>query len=209
MVFHPVRFPLDIALGARGGPRWQTDVVSLVSGAEQRNQRWASSRRRYNAGYGIKSIADLETVIAFFEERRGRLHSFLFRDPFDWTSGAVGAGVTATDQALGTGDGATLVFQIIKTYGALFDPAVRRITKPVTGTVRVAVDGGELVEGAGFSVDHVTGLISFSSPPAGAAVLTSGFEFDVETRFDTDRLDLEIAGFDAANAPDIPLIELV
>jgi uncharacterized protein (TIGR02217 family) len=209
MVFHPVRFPLDIALGARGGPQWLTDAVTLVSGTEQRNQRWAGSRRRYNAGYGVKSLADLDTILAFFEERRGRLHSFLFRDPFDWTSTAPGVAITAADQTLGTGDGATTDFALNKTYGGVFDPFLRPITKPVSGTVRVAVSGGELAEGTGFSIDYATGIVSFASPPAVAAPLTAGFEFDVETRFDTDRLDLEIAGFDAANAPDIPLIELV
>ena len=40
MAFHPVRFPLDVSLGARGGPERKTDVVTLASGREQRNGRW-------------------------------------------------------------------------------------------------------------------------------------------------------------------------
>ena len=50
MAFHATRFPLDIALGARGGPERMTDIVTLSSGREERNARWAQSRRRYNAG---------------------------------------------------------------------------------------------------------------------------------------------------------------
>ena len=73
MAFHHTRFPLDIALGARGGPERKTDVVTLAGGGEMRNGRWAHSRRRYNAGYGVKSRTDMQAVLAFFEERRGRL----------------------------------------------------------------------------------------------------------------------------------------
>src|SRR6185312_8125574 len=128
MAFHATRFPLDIALGARGGPERMTDIVTLSSGREERNSRWAQSRRRYNAGYGVKSRADMQAVLAFFEERRGRFHSFLWRDGLDHSSGADTP--TALDQAIGTGDGSTTTFQLSKTYGAAFDPYVRPITKP-------------------------------------------------------------------------------
>ena len=86
MAFHPVRFPLDVALGARGGPERATDIVALHSGREERNSRWHHSRRRFNAGYGVKSRADMQAVLAFFEERRGRFHSFLWRDGLDFSS---------------------------------------------------------------------------------------------------------------------------
>jgi Conserved hypothetical protein 2217 (DUF2460) len=56
------------------------------SGAEERNSRWADSKRSYNAGYGIKSVDDLHAVIAFFEERRGRLHGFRWKDWSDYKS---------------------------------------------------------------------------------------------------------------------------
>jgi uncharacterized protein (TIGR02217 family) len=39
--FHEVRFPTDISRGARGGPTRRTDIVTLASGREQRNARWA------------------------------------------------------------------------------------------------------------------------------------------------------------------------
>jgi uncharacterized protein (TIGR02217 family) len=206
MAFHPVRFPLDIALGAHGGPQRQTDIVTLSSGAEERNSRWASSRRSYNAAYGVKSRADMQAVLAFFEERRGRFHSFLWRDGLDFSSNG-GSGVpTPTDQAIGTGDGTRMVFQLTKQYGASFDPYFRNISKPVAGSVRVTVAGSEL--GIGFSADPLTGVLSFASPPASDAPITAGFLFDVPVRFDTDRLDVELTSFDAADASSIPLIEV-
>ena len=81
--FHEVRFPLDVSLGSRGGPRRRTDIVTLASGREQRNARWAHSLRRYDAGLGVRTLDALAAVIAFFEERRGRLYGFRFRDRAD------------------------------------------------------------------------------------------------------------------------------
>ena len=206
MAFHPIRFPLDVALGARGGPERLTDIVTLRSGAEERNSRWASSRRRYNAGYGVKSRADMQAVLAFFEERRGRFHSFLWRDALDFSSNTGSGTPTPLDQPLGTGDATRTAFQLVKRYGASFDPWLRPITKPVAGSVRVAVAGAELA--TGFSVDTLTGTVTFAAAPAAGAAVTAGFLFDVPVRFDTDRLDIELTSFDAADAPAIPLIEV-
>jgi uncharacterized protein (TIGR02217 family) len=206
MSFHPTRFPLDIALGARGGPERTTDIVTLSSGREERNSRWAQSRRRYNAGYGVKSRADMQAVLAFFEERRGRFHSFLWRDGLDHSSGADTP--TALDQAIGTGDGSTTAFQLSKTYGAAFDPYVRPITKPVEGSVKMAVNGVELASG-GFTVNTLTGVVTVAEAPAEDAAVTARFLFDVPVRFDIDRLDIELSSFDAAEVPAIPLIEVL
>ncbi|KKB86616.1 glycoside hydrolase family 24 [Devosia limi DSM 17137] len=205
MAFHPIRFPLDVALGARGGPDRRTDVVTLASGAEERNSRWARSRRRYNAGYGVKSRADMQVVLAFFEERRGRLHGFLWRDGLDHSSNS--GAPTALDQVIGSGDGVRTSFQLSKRYGASFDPYQRAITRPVAGSVRVAVAGVELT--SGWTVDGATGVVGFSTPPALGAAVTAGFLFDVPVRFDTDRLDIELTSFDGAEAPSIPLVEIL
>jgi uncharacterized protein (TIGR02217 family) len=207
MAFHAIRFPLDVALGAHGGPERATDIVTLSSGREERNSRWARSRHRYNAEYGIKSRADMQAVLAFFEERRGRFHSFLWRDALDHSSNGGDGTPTPLDQAIGTGDGSTTAFQLTKTYGASFDPYLRPITKPVDGTVRVAVGASELM--TGWSVDATTGIVTFDVAPADDAAITAGFLFDVPVRFDIDRLDIELTSFDAASAPAIPLIEVL
>ncbi|HQZ12748.1 MAG TPA: DUF2460 domain-containing protein [Devosia sp.] len=195
MTFHPIRFPLDVALGARGGPERATDIVTLASGREERNSRWAHSRRRYNAGYGVKSRADMQAVLAFFEERRGRFHAFLWRDALDHS---------AVDQVIGAGDGTAVSLQLSKAYGAAFDPYVRPITKPVVGTVEVRVDGVVVP----VDVDALTGVVTFDVAPDAGAAITASFEFDVPVRFDIDRLDIELTSFDAADAPSIPLIEV-
>jgi uncharacterized protein (TIGR02217 family) len=208
--FHEVLFPLDIALRSAGGPERRTEIVALGSGREERNTRWAHSRRRYDAGYGVKTLDALSHVVAFFEERRGRLHGFRWRDRLDQSSAAPGVAVSPTDQAIGTGDGVTTHFQLAKTYGSIYAPYQRPVTKPVPGSVRVAVVGIEAAIGVAFTCDTATGIVTFLPghiPPGGAAV-TAGFQFDVPVRFDTDYLEVDLSAFAAGQIPKIPLVEI-
>lgn len=203
--FHDVRFPTDIARGARGGPERRTEVATLGSGFEERNAVWAHSRRRWDAGLGVRTLAQLQQVVAFFEERRGRLIGFRFRDPLDHSSALPGAAVAATDQLLGTGDGATRRFALRKTYGGAFDPYRRPIRKPVSGTVKVAVGG---VATTAFALDLSTGDVVLNTAPASGAPVAAGFEFDTPVRFDADRLEVDLAAFGAGSAPSVPLVEI-
>lgn len=208
--FHEVRFPLDVSLQGRGGPERRTEIVTLGSNRESRNARWAHSRRRYEAGYGVKSLAQLAQVIDFFEERRGRLYGFRWRDRADFASCAPGATATPSDQTIGAGDGTRTTFQLVKRYGGSFAPYVRTIAKPVAGSVRVAVNGAEKTPPQ-FSVDMATGVVTFATghvPSAGASV-TAGFLFDVPVRFDTDFLEIDMQAFEAGVIPKIPIVEIV
>lgn len=207
--FHETLFPLDIALKSAGGPQRQTEIVAFGSGREQRNARWSQSRRRYDAGYGVKTLAALQSVVAFFEERRGQLYGFRWRDRLDHQSCAPGGVVSPLDQGLGTGDGARAAFQLVKTYGAGFAPYSREIVKPVDGSVRVAVGGVEQ-PGSAFACDAATGIVTFAAghiPAAGTAV-TAGYGFDVPVRFDTDYLEVDLSAFAAGAIPKIPVVEI-
>jgi uncharacterized protein (TIGR02217 family) len=208
--FHEVRFPVDISFGATGGPERRNEIVRLTSGREQRNQRFAASRRRYDAGTGVRSLSDLYNIVGFFEARRGSLHGFRFRDPFDMNSRRPGEAPTAFDQTIGVGDGTAATFQLRKGYGDGEDGWVRPIRKPVAGTVMVAVDGAEAVAGVDFELNPATGVVTFApgSVPAEGAVVTAGFEFDVPVRFDTDALSIGISSFRAGQIPAVPLVEI-
>ncbi|MBU1312971.1 MAG: DUF2460 domain-containing protein [Alphaproteobacteria bacterium] len=208
--FHEVRFPLRLALGTSGGPVRRTDIVNLSNGRENRNARWRGSRRSYDAGSGIRSLADLYAVLEFFEARSGRLNGFRFRDPLDATSRAPGEAVTVTDQVIGTGDGTTATFALSKTYGDAGGSWVRAIAKPVAGSVLVSVDGVAKAP-ASFAVDATTGLVTFVAGhvPGPGAVVRAGFAFDVPVRFDTDRIEVNLAHFDAGRIPTIPLTEIM
>lgn len=201
MSFHEVRLPARLAFGSTGGVERRTEVVTLASGYERRSTPWAHGRRRYLIGAGLRSLDDAAALVAFFEARRGRLHSFRFRDFADFKSCVPSGVVSPVDQPLGVGDGETATFALTKAYGDL----VRPIAKPVAGSVRLAVDGEATTA---FTVDTTTGLVAFDDPPAGDAVLTAGFEFDVPVRFDTDRIDVTLESFEAGRIVAVPLIEL-
>ena len=200
--FHDIRFPANISLRSGGGPERRTRVVTLASGHEERNAPWARSRRRYDAGYGIRSLDDIHAVIAFFEARRGRLHGFRWKDWTDFRSGPPSAAPTPLDQPLGIGDGTTASFPLTKTYASGPAAETRPVTHPVAGSVLAAVDGVPV------PVAVQDGALAFASAPPPGAALTAGFEFDVPVRFDTDRLDIDLAGFEAGQIPSIPLIEI-
>jgi len=206
MAFHDIRFPVRLAFGARGGPRRQISITALSNGFEQRNAAQRFSRRVYDAGTALKSIDDIYLLLNFFEARQGPLYAFRFRDPMDFKSSAIGRPVTSLDQAIGTGDGQRLEFQLLKVYSDAAAQVSRVITKPVTGSVIMAVDG---INRSDFTVDTLTGQVSFAEPPPVGAVITAGYEFDIPVRFDTAQLDVSLDSFGAGEIPSIPLMEVL
>lgn len=207
--FDEVVFPLAVALGAVGGPERRTEIVALGSGRESRNARWYASRRRYDAGTGLKSRDDLAEVVAFFEARRGALIGFRWRDGLDDRSCRPSGTPNALDQEIGRGDGATTLFQLLKRYGDGETAYRRAIAKPVAGSLRLALDGVELSEGQGFTLDASTGLVTLPTAPAAGVRVTAGFHFHVPARFDTDSLRVDLAAFAAGEVPSIPVLEIV
>jgi uncharacterized protein (TIGR02217 family) len=207
MAFDEVRFPVEISRGSSGGPERRTEIVTTASGHEQRNTRWADSKRRYNAGFGVKSLDDIHAVVAFFEERRGRLHAFRWKDHVDFKSCTPMNAIAATDQVIGVGDGVTSMFQLVKRYGSGLRDHIRIINKPVAGSVVVAVDGTSTVN---FTLDAATGIITFlaGSIPGVGAEVTAGFVFDVPVRFDTDQLSINLQNFASGDIPEIPVVEV-
>ncbi|WP_417624772.1 TIGR02217 family protein [Paremcibacter congregatus] len=204
--FHEIRLPVDISFGASGGPQFMTSIVTLASGHEQRNREWQEARNLYDIGYGLRSEQDLAEVIGFFRARAGRAYGFRYKDWLDFSSGTPGAAVSANDQEIGTGDGATVGFQLVKKYDSGGEHHLRTITKPVAGTVLVALDG--IVQPAGWQVDLTTGEITFEVAPAIGVAITAGFEFDVPVRFAEDSLTVTQENFRAGQLPNISLIEV-
>ena len=208
MAFHEIRFPANLSFGSVGGPERRTEIVTLQNGHEERNTPWAHSRRRYDAGVGLRSLDDVETLIAFFEARRGQLHGFRWKDWSDYKSCKASRAPAPLDQIIGIGDGMTTVYQVKKTYRSGLESYVRPIVKPVLGSVVVAVAEDPKVEGLEFTVDPATGLVSFDVAPALGTQVTAGFEFDVPVRFDTDGIQTSVASFQAGDVPTVPIVEV-
>ena len=208
MAFHEIRFPAKLSFGSVGGPERRTEIVQLTNGFEERNTPWSQSRRRYDAGLSLRSLDDIGELIAFFEARQGQLNGFRWKDWADYKSCAASATVGYEDQVIGTGDGVTRDFALSKTYVSGGSAEMRGIAKPVHGTVRLGLQGDELVETIHFTVDYATGIVSFASPPAVGAQVTAGYEFDVPVRFDTDRIQVSVASFQAGEVPQVPVVEV-
>jgi uncharacterized protein (TIGR02217 family) len=113
---------------------------------------------------------------------RGQLHSFAFKDPADHE---------VARQSLGTGDGVTKQFQIYKTYSIGSASYSRDITKPVTSTVSVWLNG--VLQVSGYSVSRTTGIITFSPAPIyHASIEVAVTEFDVPVRFMQSKLSWQM-----------------
>lgn len=208
MGFHEDRFPANLSFGSSGGPERRTEIVALNSGFEERNSPWAHSRRRYDAGVSMRSLDDMEAVIAFYEARRGPLFGFRWKDWTDYKSCLPSLEPNFLDQEIGLGDDAGQVFQLCKIYRSGDESYCRDIHKPVENTVLVGLGGDEQAEGMHYDVDMTTGEVRFHVPPGEGAVITAGFEFDVPVRFDTDRLEMSHASFVAGEIPSVPVVEL-
>jgi uncharacterized protein (TIGR02217 family) len=208
MSFHEIRFPTTLSFGALGGPERRTEVVTLANGFEERNTPWAHSRRRYDAGLGLRSLDDVAVVIAFFEARQGQMFGFRWKDWSDHKSARLSRAITGDDQALGMGDEVRSEFQIVKNYASGTARYARPMTKLVAGTVLVSVSGEPQVEGVDYTVDVTTGLVTFNHPPDFQAVVTAGYEFDVPVRFDTDAIITSMTTFQAGEVPDVPVVEV-
>lgn len=195
--FAEVQFPTDISYGATGGPMFLTDVVTTISGHEQRNSKWSQSRAKYNVASGVKTETQWQALIAFFRARRGKAVGFRFKDWSDYKVESV---------QIGVGDDSTTEFQLVKIYSSGPVAVSRDITKPVAGSVDIYVDS--ILQSSGVSVDTTTGVVTFSTPPTTDEVITADFEFDVPVRFDTDEMAVSMDSFDAGNWSSIPLIEV-
>lgn len=196
MSFVEVQFPSDISFGATGGATFSTDVITVFSGREQRAINWSEARGRWNVAHGVKTRAQFDALIAFFRARKGRAVGFRFKDWSDFT---------VTGGVIGTGDGSTTQFQLIKQYVSGGVTVPRDITKPVDGTITIYEDATPSLSVA---IDTTTGIVTFNTAPANGVAITADFEFDVPVRFDTDQLDITMDTDQLASWNSIPVTEI-
>jgi uncharacterized protein (TIGR02217 family) len=195
--FHEVQFPPKVAYGASGGAEFNTSITTTFSGFEQRNVNWQKARGRWDVSTGIKTKTDMDILQAFFRARYGKAYGFRFKDWSDYQ---------AVGQTLGTGNGTQTAFQLTKTYTSGAYSYSRDIKKPVTGTVKIYLNA--VLQGAGFSVDLTTGIVTFSAAPGAGVIVSADFDFDVPVRFDTDTLSVRADGPGIFVWDAIPIVEI-
>lgn len=164
MFYESPRFPECIALGATGGPRYFTEVVSEQSGFEQRNEIWQYARLSWDVGHVARPTSDMQQLIAFFRSMHGREHAFRFKDFTDFeVPDAASIGLIGTG---GTGEG-TPTQQLYKKYAVGVPSDLRKITKPIASTVAL-LKGGVPLTG---TLDSTTGIVTFT--PGATATITA------------------------------------
>ena len=196
MAFDDVRLSTDIEIGANGGLGFKTNIATLGSGHEKRNQEWEQVRGEWDVGYGARDLTTIKAIRDFHMARVGMHRGFRFRDPLDFEG---------TAENIGTGDASTTTFQLRRQYPS--GPTIynRTITRPVVGTVKIFLDG---VETSSFTVNTSTGVVTMNSAPGANVVVTATFEFDVPVRFDVDRIDISFEAPDVVRSPIIPIVQL-
>lgn len=178
-MFLETRLPLPISLRSSGGPQWNTSLVRVDSGYEQRNTPWLEDLGAWDVGSFVTTHAAMAVLLDFFNGVQGRLHGFRFQDPKDYQ---------AVNQLLGTSDGAQTTYQLTKAYGS--GGYTKVIRKPVK--VEVTIAGVVQVQGTAYTLDTTTGVVTFLAghiPAAGQEVRWTG-EFDKPARFDVDQLTI-------------------
>lgn len=198
MTFHEDQFPPNISFGATGGPAFNTEVVTVRSGREQRNRNWSEMRHRYDVSQGVKSEADFEVIRAHFLAMGGKADGFRFKDWADHHASITDGHVVALSST---------TFQLVKRYSHGSTNVDREITKPIAAGFTVTVSGSP----AAFSLDSATGILTIVAAPSASNVRWSG-EFDVPVRYDTDELQASITnkhptGHFWISWDSIPLIE--
>jgi len=213
-MFMDTRLPVQISLGSSGGLSFQTDIVVYSDGKEYSNSRWAYQKTSFDLSYVVKNRAQAVEVYNFFQAAKGRANTFRVKDYLDYTSGPLGTDTpTALDNQIGIGDGSNITFQLSKTYSTGITSTTRPITKPVDGTVLVAIDGTPTTN---FTVDTSAGIITLGTIPTTGQVITAGFEFDIHCRFDTDSLEniqytllRKDSERDYISFPSLPIVEVL
>jgi uncharacterized protein (TIGR02217 family) len=204
MAFLETRFFTDIRPEANGGPVYRTTVKQLRGGQERRNSMWADPLRSYSVSLGGRDTDEIQDLLDFVANTEGAAHGFRLKDWADFKSCPPRQAVTALDVPVGTGNGTTYWWRLYKPYGTSYQ---RRIAKPRTGTLVVAVDGVAVGPTVWFG-DYVNGTVVFKNPPLTGAVITAGFEFDVPVRFADDATDIALMTHKLAAASNVALQEV-
>ena len=209
------RFPVDVNYGTMGGPVYSTDVVVFGNGSEYRNANWSIPKYEYDIRYAVKSRTDLLNVVEFFNAQQGQAFGFRVKDLWDYTTATNGKAAHAVDDiTIGTGDGVVVAYQLVKSYVKGASTVNRVITKPVSGTLLIEVNGVLQTITTHYTIDTTTGIVTFVTAPPNTHIVKAGFEFDVPVRFGTDDLSTirqmlyTTGGADLASLDNIPLIEI-
>lgn len=207
MAVDSVVFPLLLE-EVSSTPEFNTTIISLGNGSEQRIGNWLDAKSTINAALGVRSLADLTTLIKFFRARKGPLRGFLYKDMID---------NSVTGQAFGTGNGSQVAFQLIKEYSDSGNTDTKIIHKPISGTVQIYKGVTLQTVTTDYTIDYSTGIVTFVVAPTGGMtpqIVSWTGQFYLVLRFAEDKLPAPDMYFDiqegrsAGDLNSVPMVEI-
>lgn len=175
-------FPALPGLGwsVKRAPVWKTRAQQAISGKETRLADWSYPVWQWVLTFDFLRAdpvaAEFQSLAGFFNQCQGAFGTFLYADADD---------NAVTAQTIGTGDGATASFQLVRAFGGFIEPV---LAPNVVSAVYLA---GVAQSPSSYSVDPSTGLLTFTAAPASGAAVTADFTYYFRCRFAEDTLDFE------------------
>jgi uncharacterized protein (TIGR02217 family) len=186
-----------IAYGATGGPEWGTALFAAPGGWEQRAQMFAQVRGRWDVSFLNVSKEQATTLVDFFRAVAwGKAGSFCLTDWRDHTF----------DNVIGTGDGSTSTFQLVKVYTSGSSSSRRPLTRPVLASLVVTING---VLTTAYTVSDTGGMLSFDAPPPSGAVISATGDFEILVRLESDSLQITCVAPNVFSCAGLGLVELI
>lgn len=187
--FHNVLLPLEFSISLEVAIGFNTEIIALNSGAEERNAKWPRPRREWALDFDGKTSQELADFLSFYIARGGAEYSFKIIDPLDRTTASDNVSApSATDVEIGVGDDTEVDFQLKKVYSHGGIDRVDNLLYIEPGTTVVAVNGTPTTA---FSVNELTGIVTLDSAPADLLSVRAGCKFYRRARF-SRRIDREL-----------------
>lgn len=163
-------------------PIFRTGLQSAVSFKESRLSYAIFPVFEFSLQYEFlrdsAAASELRYLLGFFGEHKGRWDTFLYLDQ---------TYNTVTDEPFGTGDGTTTQFQLVAKFANPSSPGLTELIQNL-GSVPVIKKAGVTQTLTTHYTISGTGLVTFTTPPAGGAALTWSGSFYYRCRFVDDHL---------------------
>jgi uncharacterized protein (TIGR02217 family) len=121
-------------------------------------------------------VQSLQSLMGLYLQCQGQANPFLFFDPTD---------NSVTGQVIGTGNGSTTAFQLIRSVASATDPVLQPISPAIY------LNGALQTSGYSISTGANSGLITFATAPASGVAITWTGQFYWLCRFLDDQMDFE------------------
>ena len=177
-----------LAWSVTKSPTFQTRIQRAASGRELRALDYPYPLWQFTLVFDFlrdnpaAGFDELRTLMGFFMLCQGAFGTFLFQDPSD---------DRVSGQQIGTGDTLRTVFQLQRTMGETLPGGgfLEPILAP--NVVSAVYFNGIIQDPAGYSVDSMTGLVTFNTAPGSGLIITADYSYYFRCRFVDDSYAFE------------------